>query len=318
MSSISEGGSIWAVLGLEATTDTAAIRRAYRARLREIDIDRNTASFIALRQAFEDALQWSPGDAESYPDESEELADGEYADFASDAETLTDEAEPECAADAAPGADQFHANSRDRMLIEAFDLAVKERKASEAEPIFNAIMARGIAGIGDESEFIRRFVATAVEDMSFPVVRLENLAGRFIAQGFYGRSDGFASLRADVLKRVEADKWHSALCRDADKSWRPFGRNRRIRRVARLLLKRRWQSVFLRIHGVTLDQALDQYHHHAGWIGAGMDSHWIAGIERRRKRQIRRTNFLILTLLALLAVDFVYVVGRGLLTGNWN
>jgi len=318
MSSISESDSIWAVLGLEATTDTAAIRRAYRARLREIDIDRDTASFIALRQAFEDALQWSPGDVESHPDESEEPADDEYADFTSDEETLSDEAEPECAADAALEADQFHANSQDRKLIEAFDRAVKDRKAAEAEPIFNAIMARGIAGIGDESEFIRRFVSTAVEDMSFPAARLENLAGRFIAQGFNGRSDDFASLRADVLKRVEADKWHTALRRNADESWRPFGRNRRIRRVARLLLKRRWQSVFLRVHGDTLDQALGQYHQHAGWIGAGLDSHWIAGIERRRKRQIRRTKFLILTALALLAVDFVYVLGRALVTGDWN
>jgi len=318
MNSISEAGSIWTVLGVEATTDTTAIRRAYRARLRTIDVDRDPASFIVLRRAFEDALQWSPEDEDDDSGEWEESA-GSESDFEPDAEKPPARgAEPEHPANDAPQPEQFRSNAQDRVSIEAFDRAVKEGKAAQAEPIFNTIMAKGIAGIGDESEFIRRFIRVAAEDLSFPASRLEDLAGRFIAQGFNGAGDGFASLRADVLKRVEADAWYRALRRNADEPWRPFRENRRIRRVARLLLKRRWQSVLLRVHGVTLDQTLAQYRPHAEWIGAAMDKDWIARIERKRKRQIRRGAYLIWAVVALLAADFVYVLGRGLLTGNWN
>ena len=45
----------WDVLGVEPTTDQSAIRRAYAARLKTIDADRDPAAFIKLREAFEQA-----------------------------------------------------------------------------------------------------------------------------------------------------------------------------------------------------------------------------------------------------------------------
>jgi len=45
----------WRLLGLAPTEDIREVRRAYAARLKAIDVDRDPQAFIALREAFEHA-----------------------------------------------------------------------------------------------------------------------------------------------------------------------------------------------------------------------------------------------------------------------
>ena len=56
-------GTAWDQLGLEATDDPRAIRRAYTRRLKTIDVDADPAAFIALR----DALAWALARATAAP-----------------------------------------------------------------------------------------------------------------------------------------------------------------------------------------------------------------------------------------------------------
>lgn len=48
---------MWEILGIAPTDDVAQIRKAYAARLRAIDADRDLAQFQSLRAAYESALR---------------------------------------------------------------------------------------------------------------------------------------------------------------------------------------------------------------------------------------------------------------------
>lgn len=70
----------WEVLGIAPTDDERAIKRAYSALLKAIDVDRDTEGFIRLRGAMETAKAWGTYDCEAddeeewEPDEADEVA----------------------------------------------------------------------------------------------------------------------------------------------------------------------------------------------------------------------------------------------------
>lgn len=70
-------GEAWRTLGIARTQESGAIRRAYAARLKELDLDRDAQAYAALRQAREVALRWAAG--RSAPAEPEATAEDPLA-----------------------------------------------------------------------------------------------------------------------------------------------------------------------------------------------------------------------------------------------
>jgi hypothetical protein len=303
------------LLGLEPTGDKTEVRRAYRTQLRTIDPDNDPAAFIALRQAFEEALKWTPEDYhDDQADDEQRFETWKKPSAAKPDDVPANEPErtpPE-------GRPQADSRGEDRKLIAAFDRATQNRRATEAEPLFNAIMARGIAELGAETTLIEQFLTAALRDLNYPAARLEDYTKRLLTPDFVRADEKLTQLHDEIHKRLEAETWYASLRDQAGARWLWSWKKRQQRRVARLFLKQRWQGVFLRVNGTMLDRALVQYRAHLDWMVERLDGAWMARIERKRKRQLRRGLYYAWAVLAFLGLDVLYVVGRGFITGNWN
>lgn len=69
----------WAVLDIEPTNDDRAIRKAYSAKLKQIDVENDPAAFIELRSAMEQARRMAAYQAEREADDDEDYFDEDYA-----------------------------------------------------------------------------------------------------------------------------------------------------------------------------------------------------------------------------------------------
>lgn len=91
----------WAVLGIAPTEDKRAIKRAYAARLKATDVDKDPKAFIALRQALDEA-NW----------------DSEYLQYAQDDQAEVGLLEPEAATEIAPISDDEIAPEPEPEIVE--------------------------------------------------------------------------------------------------------------------------------------------------------------------------------------------------------
>lgn len=103
-------GGLWRILGIPATDDVKAIRKAYADRLRAMDIDRDAAAYAALRDARDTALHLARQKGASA---SPAFDGGEIGVSASD---LAAEASPDI--DEAPGAGRERSEGPDLDFIE--------------------------------------------------------------------------------------------------------------------------------------------------------------------------------------------------------
>ncbi|WP_324696450.1 hypothetical protein ACLIMP_14875 [Novosphingobium aerophilum] len=72
-------GAPWSILGIEKTSDSAAIRKAYAARLKAMDVDRDVTGFAQLRQARDLALRLARNiDLPPVEEEAETAAEPEF------------------------------------------------------------------------------------------------------------------------------------------------------------------------------------------------------------------------------------------------
>jgi hypothetical protein len=211
----------WAELEIARTDDQAAIRRAYAARLKAIGADRDSAAFMRLRRAYEEALA---GASVSAADEDEE-DDGGASPAIDDELTLAVPAGRASAAQQMAGwpepSIERAAGSEIVLPYGAFDRfrqVFEERIAASdtlgAAGSLKTALAEGIVTIGGERELVRALAICGLADTALTLDEIEEIGRTFQAQ-MAGRGDSILEPLRCLLARAEALRWQARILRDA-------------------------------------------------------------------------------------------------------
>jgi hypothetical protein len=307
---------MWDELGITPSDDSKAIRRAYAARLKTLDPDRDLAGFARLRQALEWALAAAEASSATPPDgrdRDDSVADNALAGALDapwfDGAATAAPTEPEGDVDAA--VDSRVADARDRALVDALDSAIERRDVLAAINLYYRAAAVGAIPLSGDPMLSERLLALAVADPEIDGVALRTLA-RIFAWDRPALTP-VSETRQRVQARLAAEDWYDALMATAD---RTNGTGRKQAKPAKLLLRRTGRWWRPRIDRAVLRLYLDQYRVHGGWLCNRIDPAWVRLLENWwRRREIVASTCWTLVLTAIL-IDFAYVVGLEALAGT--
>lgn len=205
---------MWDVLGIAPTQDEKAIRRAYAARLRALDPDKDPAGFQRLRAAYEGALR-----------------------MRARPQTVVSHAAPDPApAPERPAAElppeQRERIAEDRERQEAareINEALQQKNPRRALERFEGSLARGLIRLGEREYVLEGIMRTVVADQTIAsqdFVDLVGLAGWSQMPRLY---ETVTQSRMPALQRAEAERWYLALRKRADESlrWGQYGLDER-------------------------------------------------------------------------------------------
>jgi hypothetical protein len=230
--------SPWLELGIAPTADRQAIRRAYAARLKAIDAERDAPAFLRLRAAFEAALRGAALYTEPPPTRQNDLA--EAAELSAIRERL-----------------------RQGDLAGAWSL-FQQADLANALPL---------TVIGELEEDM---LALAAPLRTLPPETLAALVRRFRwDEAAHPLRAAKPALFAQLDRRLDAERWYADLVGQAAAPRRPWPNIRRF--VARLLLRGppRWHEwgftladlrLLLGTPRHALTQALQQFERHEEWL----------------------------------------------------
>jgi hypothetical protein len=329
---------MWDELGIAPCADPKAIRRAYAARLKKLDPDRDPEAFARLRDAFEWALGSAREEGEeraSQPahgrlDDAEPAGDGSPAGPRSEPEP---EPEPEpnhgepIAEQSPPPADRVrklapqptakpsdHDEIRDRALLIALDAALRRRDASEAIVLYYRASATGALSLERAPDMIVRVLAIAVDDMTLDAAAFRDLVRTAGLDASRSRTVVGIELRQRVLARLAAQDWYDDLLATAKQRRGKVARRRA--KIARLMLGRIGRHWHPRVDKTALKSWLAQYRTHSVWLEDRIDPAWVKKLERRlRRREIFWLGFYGLFIGGLL-IQSVLVFTIGLIDGD--
>jgi hypothetical protein len=315
---------MWDVLAIAPTDDQKVIRRAYAARLRQIDPDREREAFARLRQALEWALAGAKQPPRRVPQEepardpaptgdTEPKAVVEVAQALQpryDVHVFPPSQPPavlQSPAPAAPVVAEERAN--ERALLIGLESALQRRDAREASQLYCRAAATGALPLGDAERMLARLFGVALEDP-----KLDGAAFRALAKSFgWDRPELAGPVTSEVRRRVTArlaaEDWYDELVGIADRKRWWFTRYKS--RVARLMLKRIRGRALLHIDRAALQATLDTFKPHELWLRDRISPEWVATLQRRLwwREWIARTVPMVILTFLLLGAAFVIVGG---------
>lgn len=277
---------MWETLRIPPTTDAAVIRRAYVAVLRGIDIDREPAAFMRLREAYEYALaacsfQETPGVV-----------------FA-------------LAPAAAPAAVYLEGNGRAAVDAEPDPYVVIEsllahEGVGDAWRAYNGFMASGAIGLNDQRPLAGMVVTAALHDADLAIDTFRTMVDLLGPEDIV--PDDLTVLRRDAAARIAAHRWLDRVTRDATRS--PFGTRWSAVLAARSFLGRRrrlgrsWSKL------EAIRRLLEEYSEHAKWLTSRVDEKRLANFKDRAalalKRKHRRNNIFVVAVLLFVVLNVLY------------
>jgi hypothetical protein len=299
---------MWDELGIGPSDDPKAIRRAYAARLKKLDIDTDPAAFARLREALEWALaeiddgasrSFQPARARSSePDTQQDQWNGSdplqpIGDVSRDPAVRTSgEPAPDDFSTAA--LEWLDLATSERTVLEAYESALGRRDAAAALSIFYS----AALPLQDALAQIDRLFALLLDDPTVEPTAFRELARTFRWDRPAEEPGTSAEIRQRVLARLAAEDWYDSLVAAAAPR-APVSRKRA--KVARLMLRRIGRYRIPRVDSAELRTRLDEFRIHQTWLRDRIDPAWTKTLEKRwRRRQIFWLAFFALFIAAMI------------------
>jgi hypothetical protein len=319
---------MWDELGITPCADPKTIRRAYAARLKKLDPDRDPNGFARLRDAYEWALKRAGGD--DGPPSSDKPAA-----FEDDADAVEDrpqaEAEPEGGAPASahaaaeraqaaglqpPLPASAHDDIRDQALLDALEAALRRGDAKAATGLYYRAAATGALSLESAPDVTERLLAMAVDDMKLAAAAFRDLVRIAGADKPPSRAQAASQseLQGRVLARLRAEDWYDDLLVKAKQ--RKGRAARRQAKIARLILRQIGRYRQPRVDKIALRSWINQYKIHAVWLKDRIDPAWMAVVDKRlRARELFWTTFFTL-FIGVLLIQFANVMVTAIMDGD--
>jgi len=289
---------MWDELGISPTDDAKVIRRAYAARLKRLDPDRDREAFAQLRRALEWALAAaaarataaahpSPGRprATSARERASATRDLMAADWARH-QVRVPAAHPLAGPDDPPlpaGACLRVDRAQDRAVLSEMDAALQRRDARAAAELYFRAAAGGALPLGSTEHMLARLLAVALADPALDPAGFRALARSVGWDRPELDSELVSEVRRRVGARLAAEDFYDEVVAIAERS-KP-GVSRYGARTGKVMLRRIRGWGLFRINREALAANLDRLEPHAAWLADRIDPAWVATLRRRLRRR---------------------------------
>jgi hypothetical protein len=287
---LSGSAAMWDELGIAPSDDPKTIRRAYAARLKTLDPDRDPVAFARLRSA----LEWALGHSTEGRPRARPVFDGEPV--------RPQPAPPrppplpsghQEVVQTAPGFDRnipasdlqwvspltAEDEAHDLDMLRELEAALRRGSAVAAAESYKRAAASGALSIDGTPVMLHRLLGVVASDTTLEGLTFRDLATSLAWNRLDGPAANDPALYQKINERMAAEDWYDGLVASAARAGGPHERY-----YARLLLKRRGRF-FMQGSSAKVRAMLTAYRVHAQHLGQRIDPAWVARLERRLRRR---------------------------------